>query len=57
MGKAMTNLIKPNLYDLFVLHALARGTLVDNPDRAQSVFSVNSGITPYDTEKIMSDYL
>ncbi|CCF15198.1 putative uncharacterized protein [Brevibacillus laterosporus GI-9] len=57
MGKAMTNLIKPNLYDLFVLHALARGTLVDNPNRAQSVFSVNSGITPYDTEKIMSDYL
>ncbi|ATO49649.1 cytoplasmic protein [Brevibacillus laterosporus DSM 25] len=57
MGKAMTNLIKPNLYDLFLLHALARGTLVDSPDRAQSVFSVNSGVTPFDTDKIMSDYL
>lgn len=57
MGKAMTNLIKPNLYDLFLLHAAARGTLVDNPERAETVFSLYTGVTPFDTEKIMSDYL
>ncbi|GIP22152.1 TerD family protein [Paenibacillus sp. J22TS3] len=57
MGKAMTALRKPDLYDLFMLHAQARGELVDARDQAGSVFSVDKGVTPFDIELIMSEYL
>ncbi|WP_282937133.1 TerD family protein [Paenibacillus sp. RC67] len=57
MGKAMTTLTKPNLYDLFMLHAIARGQLVDNAAEADTIFSVDRGITPFDTSKIMSEFL
>ncbi|MNH98758.1 hypothetical protein D3C73_515050 [compost metagenome] len=57
MGKAMTSLKKPNLHDLFMLHAMARGRIVENVDRAQTVFSVNEGITPFDISKIMAEFI
>ncbi|WP_334072533.1 MULTISPECIES: TerD family protein [Paenibacillus] len=57
MGKAMTSLRKPDLHDLFRLHAEARGEGVDDPNRADSVFSVDKGVTPYDIEQIMAEYL
>jgi hypothetical protein len=56
MGKALTNLPKPNLYDLFTLHAKARGTLSTKKE-AKTIFSVDEGITPFDIEKITSEYL
>lgn len=57
MGKAMTTLKKPNLYDLFMLHAKARGRLVDNAAEADTIFSVDEGITPFDTSRIMAEFI
>lgn len=57
MGKAMTTAAKPNLYELFRLHALARGQLVEREEEAQTVFSVQRGITPFDMEEIMGAFL
>lgn len=65
--QAMANLKKPNLFDLFSLHAEARGEIVDNPSIADTVFTVKkkntvgvgtkNQITPFDTETIMANYL
>lgn len=72
--KAMLSLSnKPSLYNLFELHAKARGTLIDNrvlrtkvssdgsgddwEDNADTVFSLNEGITPFDVNKISSEFL
>ncbi|MGE6576907.1 TerD family protein [Paenibacillus xylanexedens] len=57
MGKALTNLRKPDLHDLFMLHAKARGELVDTIDQADTIYSVDQGVTPYDIEHIMAEYL
>ncbi|WHY88350.1 TerD family protein [Neobacillus novalis] len=56
-GKAMTSLVKPNLYQLFELHARARGELVIEKEEADTIFSVKEGITPFDIEKIIAEYL
>lgn len=56
-AKALTNLSKPNLYDLFMLHAKARGKLVKTEKSAKTMFSVDKGVTPFDIEKITSEYL
>jgi hypothetical protein len=56
MGKALTTLAKPTLYDLFTLHAVARGTLA-NRDEAETVFAPDAGITPFETEMIMGEFL
>ena len=47
---------KPNLYDLFVLHARARGTLAETPEDADTVFSLANG-TPFRLEEIASGYM
>lgn len=57
MGKALTTMKKPNLYDLFMLNAEARGELCESIEDADTVFSVDNGITPYDTDIIISRYL
>ncbi|MEK3778838.1 MULTISPECIES: TerD family protein [unclassified Paenibacillus] len=57
MGKALTTLRKPDLHDLFMLHAKARGELVDTIDQADTIYSVDQGVTPYDIEQIMAEYL
>ncbi|MEC0123252.1 TerD family protein [Paenibacillus pabuli] len=57
MGKAMTTLRKPDLYDLFMLHAKARGQLVDTKEQADTIYAVDEGMTPYDIEQIMAEYL
>ncbi|RJX37129.1 cytoplasmic protein [Paenibacillus pinisoli] len=57
MGKAMCSLRKPNLYDLFTLHAMARGELVGSPGEADAVFSMDQGVTPFAVEEIMAEYL
>lgn len=49
---------KPNLYDLFVMHANVRAEeYVDNIEDADTVFSIEEGITPSDTTTILSEYL
>ncbi|MCM3269025.1 TerD family protein [Paenibacillus elgii] len=57
MGKAMTTLTKPTLYDLFMLHATARGRKVERADEAETVFAVDRGVTPYDISTIMSEFV
>lgn len=57
MGKAMTTLTKPTLYDLFTLHATARGRKVEHADEAETVFAVDRGVTPYDISTIMSEFV
>ncbi|MFC3800835.1 TerD family protein [Cohnella sp. GCM10012308] len=57
MGQAMAELKKPDLFDLFLLHAQARGELVESIGEAESVFAVNQGVSPYDIELIMDEYL
>jgi hypothetical protein len=57
MGKAMTSLQKANLYELFMLHAQARGELVETPAEADTVYSLQKGITPFDTATIMAEYM
>lgn len=57
MMRAMTTLTKPDLYTLFSLHAQARGKLVDRPEDAETIFSVENGITPFDVDFIRTDFL
>ena len=58
IGRAIINMAKPTLYDLFSMHAEARGEIVNDRDRADTVFGVHDGtVTAFDTGLIMSDYL
>jgi len=57
LGKAMSNLKKPNLARLFRLHATARGEIVENIEAADTVFSVDRGITPLEIAEIAAQYL
>jgi hypothetical protein len=57
IGQAMTSLKKPNLYNLFMIHARARGILVKDAANADTVLGIDQGITPFDTELIISGYL
>lgn len=57
MTKAMTELVKTNLYELFSLHIEARGVEVKNADEADTIFSVEKGITPFDIDIIASEFM
>lgn len=62
MGVAATcysivNMKKPNLYDLIDLHIRARGLRVENKEEADIVFDIDDGITPFDTEVFMGEYI
>ena len=60
MGKAVTGLVKPTLYDLFDMHAEARGTArctESARNDADTVFSLHDGITPFDANRIMSEFM
>jgi len=53
--KAMTQLHKPNLYDLLAMHVDGRGKLVRNPKEADIVFSPET--IAFDTDTILTKYL
>jgi hypothetical protein len=57
LGKWISTLQRPNLYDLFYLHAKARGDLVDQQEEAETLFDVHKGITPFDTDTIVAHFL
>jgi hypothetical protein len=57
IGKALTTLSKPNLYDLFRLNAKARGEIVEDKEDADLIFSTDEGIKPTDIDVITSEYL
>lgn len=48
---------KLSLYELFKLHAEARGTIVESKEDADTVFSMYEGTTPYNIAEINSEYL
>lgn len=55
--QAISETKKANLLELFEMHQEARGTKVALLDEAEVVFSVNTGITPFDTDKIIAEFL
>jgi hypothetical protein len=54
--RSLVSVQRPNLYDLFILHARARGRRVSRPADADTVFAVADG-TPFRLEEIAADYL
>lgn len=56
LGKAFTTLKKPTLYRLLSLHAVSRGTMVNNKSEANVVFSVEEG-TPFELDRIASEFM
>jgi hypothetical protein len=46
VAKAMTSLVKPDLYTLFRLHAEARGELVTSVDQADTIFASTMASNP-----------
>jgi stress response protein SCP2 len=56
--RTFVELKKPTLYDLFTLHAKARGKIVRTKSEADIVFGLYKGdVTAYDIEKIASEYM
>lgn len=57
--KAMIDIKKPNLYDLFTLNAKARGIITDNPDEADIRFGLDDScdVRPSDIDVIVGKYL
>ena len=56
-GIGIETMVKPNLMELFSLHVQARGESVESREEAESVFSVDAGVTPFDFETIAAEYL
>lgn len=56
-GVGIESMNKPNLLELFSLHAQARGEVVEDPSEADQVFAVDDGVTPFDFELIAAEYL
>lgn len=54
---AMVNMKKANLYDLIRLHICARGEKVSSKEEADLIFDLEEGITPYDIDVFMGQYL
>lgn len=48
---------KPTLFDLFTLHAEARGEIVNDIEDAEVVFSWDGDVKPTDANVILSEYL
>ncbi len=57
LGYAMTHHCIPQLHTLFTLHSQARGELVKTKEGADTIFSLDTGITPNDLEIISAEYL
>lgn len=57
--KAIVDVKKPNLYDLFAFNAKARGVITDNPDEADIRFGLddNCDVKPSDIDVIVGKYL
>lgn len=57
MLQAMKQIAKTDLLTLFKMHVRARGSEVSDPACADSVFSVETGITPFDLDRIAADFM
>jgi len=56
MTKMIATMKRPTLFDLFRLHGLSRGRLVEDPKDADIIFSVEKG-SHFEFEKIVGQYL
>lgn len=54
---AMTHMNKPNLYNLISLNVEARGERVYEKEKADTIFAVDEGITPFDIDTLISDLM
>jgi hypothetical protein len=57
MLRALHGLRKTNLFTLFSLHIQARGSRVPTAEIADSIFSVERGITPFDLDRITAEFM
>lgn len=58
IGRAIVKIRKPTLYDLFHMHAEARGEIVSRRADADTMFGVGEGtVTAFDTNVVLSEYL
>ena len=57
MLRALVHTPRPDLHTLFDLHVRARGVRVASAQQAQTVFSPDQGLTPFDTDLIRSQFL
>lgn len=55
--KSMLNIRKPNMFDLMMLNAIARGQITFDKEEADTIFSLTEGVTPFDADIILSEYL
>lgn len=53
----MVHTHRTNLYDLVKMHVEARGEFCETKEEADMVFDVEDGITPFDTEIILAEYM
>lgn len=54
---AIVNAKKATLYNLIQLHIKARGIEVTSKEEADVIFDIEDGITPFDTDVFMGEYL
>jgi hypothetical protein len=59
ISKALIEMNKPNLYDLFVLNVQARGEQVDDPAKADITIGISEedDVTPFQVETILAEFL
>jgi hypothetical protein len=57
MLRALTQLQKTDLHTLFALHVRARGEKVSEIVSADTVFSIDRGITPFDLSRIAAEFM
>lgn len=55
--KAFTVIERPSLMELLKLNIQARGTAVEEKEKAELCFDLETGITPFDTERFLAEYL
>lgn len=53
----VTSANKVSLYELFELHAQARGNIVETQEEAEKVYSLYEGTTPFNIMEINSEYI
>jgi hypothetical protein len=57
MLRALAQLRKTDLHALFSLHLRARGEKVSEVESADSVFSIDRGVTPFDLDRIAAEFM
>lgn len=55
--KGLVEMKKPKMEDLLLMHVKARGNLVNKKEDADVVFSLNEGVTPFDSEVIAAQFM